>query len=147
MITNSRWYAVYVYLKLKLSFEKKRLLLIKNYRANVSVRSTRLIHFVTLQWRKGIDGTKSKSQDERKPRNFRGCNKLRVQERERERWVHRDGLGERAATHKRAAEHLKWKGEWMCLGKCKRHVKAFISFKVALSFWSDNECTLLSPWL
>lgn len=65
----------------------------------------------------------------------------------KERWVHRDGLGERAATHKRAAEHLKWKGEWMCLGKCKRHVKAFISFKVALSFWSDNECTLLSPWL
>lgn len=57
---------------------------------------------------------RSGSQDEREPRNFRGCNKLRVQDRERERverqkerWVHRDGLGERAATHKRAAEHLK----------------------------------------
>lgn len=28
-------------------------------------------------------------------------------EKQKERWVHRDGLGERAATHKRAAEHLK----------------------------------------
>lgn len=31
----------------------------------------------------------------------------RERERQKERWVHRDGLGERAATHKRAAEHLK----------------------------------------
>lgn len=55
---------------------------------------------------------------------------------------------ERPVTHKRAASIRSTletrKGEWICLGKCRRHVKAFISFKVALKFWSDNEGTLLS---
>lgn len=82
--------------------------------------------------------------------------KMSIKEREKK-WKNNTTRDKcRKASHlQKGTRSWKRKGGWICLGKCKRHVEAFISFKVALSSdqitnvhcWGFGALLLLLPLL